>query len=109
MNMRLSNSMLGLAAAAIVSTIGLGATAAPAQADQSSTAAIVAGLGAIAGALIYDSNRHQYYYNRGGRHQYVSNDTANAYYQRHPNMHRDSRDPMSHGNMGHGNMGHTNH
>jgi hypothetical protein len=103
MNMRLSNSMLGLAAAAIVSTIGLGATAAPAQADQSSTAAIVAGLGAIAGALIYDSNKHQYYYNRGGRHVYVANNTANAYYQRHPNMHRDPRDPMAR------NSGHNGH
>jgi len=109
MNKPLSQIVLGVAAAAVISTLGLTTTAAPAEADQASTAAIVAGLGAIVGALIYDSNRHQYYYNRGGRHQYVSNDTANAYYQRHPNMHRDSRDPMSHGNMGHGNMGHTNH
>jgi hypothetical protein len=106
MNKPLSNSILGLAAAAVISSIGLGATAAPAQADQASTAAIIAGLGAIAGTLIYDANRHQYYYNRGGRHVYVDNNTSNAYYQRHPNMHRDSRDPMAH-NSGHG--GHSGH
>jgi hypothetical protein len=105
MNKRLSTSVLGLAAAAVVSSIGFGTTAVPAQADTATTAAIVAGLGAIAGALIYDSNRHQYYYVRSGRHVYVDNNTANAYYQRHPNMHRDSRDPMAHrqnqGHMGH--------
>jgi hypothetical protein len=105
MNKHLSNSLLGLAAAAVVSSIGLGATAVPAQADQATTAAIIAGVGAIAGALIYDGSRHQYYYVRGGRHVYVDNNTANAYYQRHPNMHRDSRDPMAHShNQGH--MGH---
>jgi len=105
MNKPLSNSILGLAAAAVISSIGLGATAAPALADSSSTAAIVAGLGAIAGALIYDSSKKQYYYVRGGRHVYVDNNTSNAYYQRHPNMHRDSRDPMSH-QQNHGHMGH---
>jgi hypothetical protein len=105
MNKPLSNSILGLAAAAVISSIGLGATAAPALADSSSTAAIVAGLGAIAGALIYDSSKKQYYYNKGGRHVYVANNTANAYYQRHPNMHRDPRDPMSH-QQNHGHMGH---
>jgi len=105
MNKPLSNSILGLAAAAVISSIGLGATAVPAQADTATTAGIIAGLGAIAGALIYDSNKHQYYYVRGGRHVYVDNNTSNAYYQRHPNMHRDSRDPMSHSHQN----GHMNH
>jgi len=105
MNKPSSHSILGLAAAAVISSIGLGATAVPAQADTATTAAIVAGLGAIAGALVYDSNKHQYYYVKSGRHVYVSNSTSNAYYQRHPNMHRDSRDPMAHQQQQH-HMGH---
>lgn len=70
--------------AAFVACLGIGgslATPAVAVADAGSTAAAIA-IGAIVGTLIYDSTQHQYYYVRGGRHVYVSNATAQGWYQR---------------------------
>lgn len=86
--------ILGAAASAALVSSGFGSIAAPALADAQSTAAIIAGVTAIAGALIFDSSRHQYYYVHGGRHVYVDNNTSNEYFHRHPNMHRDRRDPQ---------------
>ncbi len=57
------------------------APAKPASADSTSTA-ILAGLaGLVVGSLLFDSSRHQYYYQRGGRRQYVSDSQAQQYYQ----------------------------
>jgi hypothetical protein len=69
------------AAAACIGIAGSLATPAIALADTASTAAIAAGIGAIVGTLIYDNNRHQYYYvDRGNRH-YVNNDQAQQWYR----------------------------
>jgi len=51
------------------------------RADAGSTAAIIAGAAAIAGALIYDSSNHPYYVQNGHRY-YVSQQEA-AYYRGH--------------------------
>ena len=70
----------------------------PASADTASTAAIV-GAALIVGGLILDSNRHQYYYVRGGRHVYVDNNTA-SYYRSHGGRYRGS-DGNWHGSQYH--------
>ncbi|MGD0966955.1 MAG: hypothetical protein ABR949_01610 [Candidatus Aquilonibacter sp.] len=51
-----------------------------AMANGSTSTAIL--VGAIVGTLIFDSSRHQYYYSNGGNREYVSNSTAQSYYQR---------------------------
>jgi hypothetical protein len=51
------------------------------RADTGSTAAIIAGAAAIAGALIYDSSNHPYYVQNGHRF-YVTPQQA-AYYRGH--------------------------
>ena len=80
------------ALAACVAIGGSIATPAAALADTASTAAIAAGIGAIIGTLLYDNSRHQYYYVRGGRHVYVSNDQAQQWYQRRdPQFYRQHR------------------
>jgi hypothetical protein len=51
-------------------------------ADNSSNATAAILVGAIVGTLIFDSSRNQYYYSNGGNREYVSNNTAQSYYQR---------------------------
>ena len=70
------------ALAAGIAIAGSVTTPAVALADTATTAAIAAGIGAIVGTLLYDSTRHQYYYIRSGHHYYVSNGTAQQWYQR---------------------------
>jgi hypothetical protein len=65
----------------------------PAMAQSYGTdAAIGAAAGALVGTLLFDNNRHQYYYDNGGRPVYVSNDQARNYYRQHDrhfyNQHR---------------------
>lgn len=50
------------------------------MANGSTTTAVL--VGAIIGTLIFDSSRHQYYYSNGRNREYVSNSTAQSYYQR---------------------------
>jgi hypothetical protein len=54
----------------------------PAAADTSSTAAIVAGAAAIAGALLYDANNHPYYVRNNHRY-YVTQPEAQYYRSHH--------------------------
>jgi hypothetical protein len=73
-----------LTAAFLVALVGAGVSSAPrpASADSTSTA-ILAGLaGLVVGSLLFDSSRHQYYYNTGGRRNYVSDSWAQSYYQK---------------------------
>ena len=60
-------------------------------------AAIGAAAGAIAGALLFDNNRRQYYYQDGGRPVYVSNGYARSYYRRHdPGFYHAHRGDFAH-------------
>jgi hypothetical protein len=52
-----------------------------ASADTTSTAAIIAGAAAIAGALIYDSQNHPYYIR--DRHRYYVTDEQARWYKQH--------------------------
>ncbi len=73
----------GTALCLCVAISGSIATPVVALADTASTAAAIAAIGAIVGTLIYDSNRHQYYYVDNHRnHVYVSNTTAQGWYER---------------------------
>jgi hypothetical protein len=56
-------------------------TPAPAKADTASTAAIIAGAAAIAGALLYDGNNRPYYVRNNHRY-YVTQQEA-QYYRGH--------------------------
>jgi hypothetical protein len=76
-----TQTVRGTALALCVAIGGSIATPAVALADTGSTAAAIA-IGAIIGTLIYDSSRHQYYYVNDNRHVYVSNATAQGWYQR---------------------------
>jgi hypothetical protein len=53
----------------------------PASADDATTAAIAAGVGAIVGGLLYDANNRPYY-ERGGRRVYVNERVARDYRDR---------------------------
>jgi len=56
----------------------------PAAAQSYGTdAAIGAAAGALIGSLLFDSNRHQYYYVNEGHPVYVSNSYARNYYRSH--------------------------
>jgi hypothetical protein len=86
-------SFLKIMACSAVFALTPAVTLQPAMAQSNGTdAAIGAAAGALIGSLLFDSNRHQYYYNNGGRHVYVSNDQARGYYQHHDpkfyNQHR---------------------
>lgn len=74
-------------AAATLGTLSTTALPQPAVADATSTALIAGAAAAIIGTLIYDSNKRQYYYVRGGRHVYVDNNTA-SYYRSHNGRYR---------------------
>ena len=65
-------------ALAMASTAVVAMAPKPAAADEASTAAIVGGLAAIVGAILYDNSGHPYYV-RDGHRNYVSNSDANAY------------------------------
>jgi hypothetical protein len=79
-----------------------------AQADTASTAAIIAGAAAIAGAILYDSNNHPYYIRNNHRY-YITQQEDQYYRSHHPGYTRRAyvpeqqypvaRDPY-HGNMG---------
>jgi hypothetical protein len=81
---------------------------AAARADTASTAAIVAGAAAIAGALLYDANNHPYYV-RDNHRYYVTQPEAQYYRSHHHGVTRQAfvpeqeypvaRDPY-HGNNG---------
>jgi len=58
-----------------------------AKADTASTAAIVAGVAAIAGAIIYDSNNHPYYV-RNNRRYYITQSEEQYYRSRHRGVER---------------------
>lgn len=74
-------------AAATISTLSTTALPQPAVADTTSTALLAGAAALIIGSLIYDSNKHQYYYVRNGRHVYVDNNTA-SYYRNHGGRYR---------------------
>jgi len=84
--MKLGIVRISLAAAAI-GTLTTTALPQPAVADTTSTALIAGAAALIVGTLIYDSNRHQYYYPRGNQRVYVNNNTA-AYYRNHNGRYR---------------------
>jgi hypothetical protein len=84
---------LALLFAAATATFALATVPRPAQADTTSTVAIVAAAAAIIGTVLVDSNNQPYYVNNG-RHVYVSQNTA-TYYRAHGNSH-------SHGHMNQG-------
>jgi hypothetical protein len=69
------------AAAAILATTGVVATARPASADTSASAFWGAVAGSVIGSLLFDGSRNQYYYVQGGGRHYVSRDYAAQYYQ----------------------------
>jgi hypothetical protein len=112
MNIRIISTALG----GLIIAGSLAGTSVVAQADTASTAAIVAGAAAIAGALLYDSNNHPYYV-RDNHRYYVTQNEAQYYRAHHQGVERRAwvpeqsypvaRDPY-HGNMGHGDMGHGN-
>ncbi len=112
MNTRIISTALG----GLILAGSLAGTTAVAKADTASTAAIVFGAAAIAGALLYDSNNHPYYV-RDNRRYYVTQDEARYYRSHHQGYERRAwvpensypiaRDPY-HGNMGNGNMGNGN-
>lgn len=67
----------------LVAAIGTAAVmpvAQPAKADTTSTAILAVAAAAIIGSLFTDANNQPYYVN-GGRHVYVSQNTANYYRQ----------------------------
>ena len=75
----------------------LGGSMAPtvAMANGSTTTAIL--VGAIVGTLIYDSSRQQYYNSNGGNREYVTNSTAQSYYQRQdPQYYRSHQNDFQH-------------
>jgi hypothetical protein len=74
-------------AAATIGTLSTTALPQPAVADTTSTALLAGAAALIVGTLIYDSNKHQYYYVRGNRHVYVDNNTA-SYYRNHNGRYR---------------------
>jgi hypothetical protein len=59
----------------------LGGSPAPAKADTTSTALIVAGAASIVGALLYDANNHPYYVRNN--HRYYVTQSEAQYYQGH--------------------------
>ncbi len=73
---------IGLAAA--VATAAALPFAKPAQADTTSTVAIMAAAAAVVGVILTDSNNQSYYVNNG-RHVYISRNAAN-YYRAHGNQ-----------------------
>ena len=90
-----TSRLFSLPLAGLITLGTLGGTAAVAQADTASTAAIAIGAAAIVGALLTDNSGRSYYVNGNQRH-YVSHDTA-MYYRGH------------HGGGGyHGNSGYGN-
>ncbi len=71
----------------IIAIAPVATTMQPAAAQ--SDAAVGAAFGAIVASLLFDSNRKQYYYVRGGRHVYVNQNDARRYYQqRDPGYYR---------------------
>jgi hypothetical protein len=58
-----------------------------ASADTTSTALLVAGAAAIAGALLYDSSGHPYYV-RSNKRYYVSQPVAQYYQKQHHGVYR---------------------
>jgi hypothetical protein len=81
---------LALLFAAATATFALASVPHAAQADTTSTVAIIAAAAAIVGTILVDSNNQPYYVNNG-RHVYVSQNTA-TYYRAHGNS-------RSHGHM----------
>jgi hypothetical protein len=79
--MKFSHLFSATALSGFVLLGSLGATQTAAKADTASTAAIIAGAAAIAGALLYDSNNHPYYV-RDNRRYYVTQNEA-LYYRAH--------------------------
>jgi hypothetical protein len=91
-------------AAATIGTLTTTALPRPAVADTTSTALIAGAAAAIIGTLIYDSNKHQYYYTRSNRRVYVNNNTA-SYYRSHNGRYRGPEGQM-HGSKYHDDRGH---
>jgi hypothetical protein len=83
-----------------------------AKADTASTAAIIAGVAAITGAILYDSSNHPYYVRNNHRY-YITQNEEHYYRSHHRGVERRAyvpeqeypvaRDPYHGGDNGHGN------
>jgi hypothetical protein len=107
--MKSSSRLLSTALGGFIVLGALAGTPTIVKADTASTAAIIAGAAAIAGALLYDGNNRPYYVRNNHRY-YVTQQEAQYYRGHHRGVERRafvpeqeypvSRDPY-HGHSGH--------
>jgi hypothetical protein len=115
MNLKRILGLQTLAVSAAMMSVGVLPMAAQAQ-SVGTDAAIGAALGSIAGSLLFDSNRNQYYYVNSGHRHFVSHQTASWYHQyggyhgwqqhHHEGGHRDWHGNNDGGNRDGGHGGH---